>query len=239
MGERTIEELAAIYNMTPEEYCKTYGAMMGAPCADYQRDDGGSFNPLDDNFGIGGGVLDGLEYLDVPEIGELVTNPDDAWPELIANPAIAAMVNVLSYVPVVGDIIGGIQITILLVDQIKNGGNLKELGLAIAGFIPYVGDVIGGVQLTQAVIDKIKKEAGGQPVYDFSSYQNVPVKPVTPVSLESTNRDSGAPGSTATATATATVDVAAAGSAATATGRVLTDYEKVTLAKFRKSCWCP
>lgn len=236
MGGRTVEELAAMYNMTPKEYCETIGSAMGDSCANYSSNGGGSINPLDDNFGFDGGVLDGLEYLDVPEIGELVYDPEDAWQELVNNPAINAMITVLSYVPVVGDIIGGVQLTMLIIDQIKNGGNLKELGLAVAGFIPYVGDVIGGVQLTQELIDKIKKEAGGQPVYDFGSYQNVPVKPVQPKSLESTNGDSGAAGSTAAA---ATAGAGAATATATATGRVLTDDEKATLAKFRKSCWCP
>lgn len=68
------------------------------------------------------------------------------------------------YIPVLGDVISGIQITAQIIQAVHNGGaskaNLEAIGLAALSSIPYVGDVIGGIVVTDEVVQASKNGGG-------------------------------------------------------------------------------
>ena len=71
------------------------------------------------------------------------------------SPGLQVLVEGLSYVPIVGDVIGGIQMTREIVRMIKEGATMDEIiGLGLSS-IPVVGDVIGGVQITEEIFNEI------------------------------------------------------------------------------------
>lgn len=80
---------------------------------------------------------------------------------------IDTFITTLSYVPVVGDIIAGVQLTQDIIDQIKNGGETRQEWLDALSFVPYVGDVIDGVVMTKDIVELVMSETDGQARYIY------------------------------------------------------------------------
>lgn len=113
----------------------------------------------------------GLQPGGLPSIAYLLHTPG-AIQNLPEDPAVINLCTFLGYVPIVGDVIGGIQFTVFLADKIRNGGSAKEDTLTALGFVPGVGDVIGGVQLTQMILDTVKsvRDDGTLGTYNYGPY---------------------------------------------------------------------
>jgi hypothetical protein len=91
--------------------------------------------------------------------------------------AVGQLINTLSYLPVVGDIIAGVRLTQAIIDQIKNGGKSRDEWLNALTFIPRVGDVIGGVLLTVEIVDEIKSLTNGEARYVYEEPVSTAITP--------------------------------------------------------------